>query len=158
LFLYFYANYAGQVTAILFGDLLGVSTHALKIMAILTPMSLLALAIMSRPLLFASLDPELAEAKGIHVTGLAIAFLSLMAIAVTLASQVVGVLLVFTLLIGPAAIAMRWTRTFWRGIILSVFLAVVIVWVSIIISYITDWPVSFWISTLVLVLYLIKRE
>ncbi len=157
LFLYFYGNYAGQVTAILFGDLLGVSNPALHIMAVLTPVSLLGLVIMARPLLFASLDPELAEAKGVRLTAIGMLFLSLMAIAVTLASQVVGVLLVFTLLIGPAAIAMRWTRTFWSGITLSITLAVLIVWVSIVLSYLIDWPVSFWISALVLVLYMIKR-
>jgi zinc/manganese transport system permease protein len=158
LFLYFYGSYAGQVTAILFGDLLGVSNHAIKNMAILTPLSLIALGIIARPLLFSSLDPELAEAKGVNISGLGILFLSMMAIAVTLASQVVGVLLVFTLLIGPAAIAMRWTRTFSGGISLSIILAVLIVWVSIILSYVTDWPVSFWISALVLVLYMVKRK
>jgi zinc/manganese transport system permease protein len=157
LFLYFYGNYAGQVTAILFGDLLGVSHQALTIMFILTPLSLLVLGIMARPLLFTSLDPELAEAKGVNLSGIGIAFLSMMAIAVTLASQVVGVLLVFTLLIGPAAIATQWTKTFWSGMTVSIILAVLIVWVSIILSYVTDWPVSFWISTLVLVLYMIRR-
>ncbi|MFU8797883.1 MAG: metal ABC transporter permease, partial [Gammaproteobacteria bacterium] len=138
LFLYFYGSYAGQVTAILFGDLLGVSCSALQMMGLLTVLSLLALSVMSRPLLFSSLEPELAAAKGVNMTGLSIAFLSLMAITVTLASQVVGVLLVFTLLMGPATIAIRWTSQFWSGITVSILLAVLIVWLSIFLSYWTD--------------------
>lgn len=149
LFLHFYKNSAGQATAILFGDLLGVSTSALKIMALLTVACLMAIMVIARPLLFASIEAELAEAKGVPLTWLAIGFLVIMAVAVTLASQVVGILLVFTLLIGPAAIALQWTGSFWPGIILSTVLALIIVWLGISLSYLTDWPVSFWISALV---------
>lgn len=149
LFLHFYNSYAGQATAILFGDILGVSTTALKIIAVLTVGCIAALAMIARPMLFASIETELAEAKGVPLMWLTTAFLIIMAIAVTLASQVVGVLLVFTLLVGPAAIALQWTRTFWSGIAITLLLAVGIVWLSIALTYLTDWPVSFWISCLV---------
>lgn len=156
LFLHLYNGYAGQATIILFGNLLGVSTHDLQIMFWLMLVSLIMMIVISKRLLFASLEPELAEAKGISLFWLSIIFMIILAVAVTLTSQVVGVILVFTLLIGPAAIAIQWTQHYWSGIILSIFLAVLIVWVGIILSYYTDWPISFWISALVFIIYLLN--
>ncbi|MDQ2994056.1 MAG: metal ABC transporter permease [Pseudomonadota bacterium] len=156
LFLYFYSGYAGLASIILFGNLFGVSDHDLQLMFWLMLGSLLALAVIAKQLLFTSLEPELAEAKGISLTWMAILFVVIMAIAVTLASQVVGVILIFTLVIGPAAIAIEWTRHFWSGIILSVVLAIAIVWAGIVLAFYTDWPISFWISALVLVAYLLN--
>lgn len=154
LFLYLYHGFAGQASVILFGNLLGVSGDDLKIMAWLTVISVVGLSLITRPLFFASLEPELAEAKGISLFWIGIAFIVLMAIAVTLASQVVGVILVFTLLVGPAAIAVHWTHRFWSGILMSTVLALLVVWIGISLSYYTDWPISFWISFFTFVLYL----
>jgi zinc/manganese transport system permease protein len=156
LFLYFYGGYAGQAMIILFGNLLGVSHHDLQLMAWLTIVSLIAMGIIAKQLLFASIEPELAEAKGVSLFWISIIFVIIMATAVTLASQVVGVILVFTLVIGPPAIAIQWTQHFWSGMSLSVLLSVLIVWTGLILSYITDWPISFWISALVFVMYLLS--
>lgn len=156
LFLHFYGGYAGQAMIILFGNLLGVSYHDLQLMTGLTIVSLLAIAMIARPLLFSSLEPELAEAKGISLFWISILFIIIMAMAVTLASQVVGIILVFTLLIGPPAISVQWTKRFSTGISLSVLLAVLIVWMGISLSYITDWPISFWISALVFITYILS--
>ncbi len=161
LFLFLYNGYAGQATIILFGNLLGVSHHDLQLMTWLIIISLVVMSIITKRLLFTSIEPVLAEAKGISLFWMSIIFVIILATAVTLASQVVGVILVFTLLIGPAAIAIQWTQRFWTGISLSVLLAVIIVWLGISLSYCTDWPISFWISGLVFGLYvlnsLIKR-
>lgn len=154
LFMHLYGGFAGQVMTILFGNLLGVSHQDLYLIISLTILSLVALGIFARKLLFASVEPELAQAKGMSLFWISIIFILIMATAVTLASQVVGIILVFTLLIGPAAIAIQLTRSFWMGISLSVLSAVFIVWISIILSYVTDWPISFWISALVLIAYL----
>lgn len=154
LFLHFYGGYAGQAMIILFGNLLGVSNQDLTLMMWSTLLSLLAMGIISKKLLFASLEPELAEAKGMSLFWISIFFVVVMAIAVTIASQVVGVILVFTLVIGPAAVAMQWTEHFWMGISLSTILSISIVWIGLFLSYITDWPISFWISTIVFVMYL----
>lgn len=154
LFLHFYHSYAGSATAILFGDILGVSTAALQTITLLTLVCLAAISLISRPLLFASIEGELAAAKGVSLPLLNSTFLMIMAIAVTLASQVVGVLLVFALLVGPAAIALQWTRSFWKGISLSLVLALSTVWLGIILAYLTDWPVSFWICSLIFGVYL----
>ena len=113
LFLSLYAGFAGQALAILFGDVFGVSAAQVNEMAILTALSLGGLAFFSRRLLFASTQPRLAEARGLSVRGLSIAFMMVVAISVSLASQVVGVLLVFTLIIAPAGIALRICRSFW---------------------------------------------
>jgi zinc/manganese transport system permease protein len=156
LFLHFYGGYAGQAMIILFGNLLGVSAHDLQLMLILTVVSLAAMGIIAKQLLFTSFEPELAEAKGVSLFWISIIFVVIMATAVTLASQVVGVILVFTLVIGPPAIAVQWTRHFWTGLSVSILLSVLIVWIGLILSYITDWPISFWISTLVFVLYLLS--
>lgn len=154
LFLHFYTNYAGQAMTILFGDLYGVSDRLIKDMFIYSVISLLGLLMIGKRLLFASLDPELAEAKGISLSVISILFLMLVAVAVTQASQVVGILLVFTLVIGPPASALCCSGTFWGGFSLSVLLGVVTVWIGIVLSYLTNWPVSFWISALSFSTYL----
>jgi zinc/manganese transport system permease protein len=148
LFLHFYMNYAAQAMSILFGNLLGVSSHLIKLMLFCCVASLLALSVMSRPLLFSSLEPELAEAKGVSLPLISILFMIVTAVAVTIASQVVGVLLVFTLLVGPAAAALNWTQRSASGLFLTMLLGVLLVWIGIILSFVTDWPIPFWISTL----------
>ncbi len=116
LFLHFYHEYGGQANSILFGNLLGVSSASLHWMTWLTILGFLSLALLARPLWFASLTPALAEARNVPVTQIGILFFCILAIAITMASQVVGVLLVFTLVIGPPAIALQWTSRFWSGI------------------------------------------
>jgi len=110
LFLHFYTAYASQATALLFGNVLGVSNEALATLTGLTVVSLVALGAIARPLIFASLQPELAEAKGVPVRMIATEFLMIVAIAVAECAQIVGVLLVFTLMVGPSAAAQRFTR------------------------------------------------
>jgi zinc/manganese transport system permease protein len=156
LFLHIYNGYAGQASIILFGNLLGVSTADIQLMLWLMLVCVVALMMISRRLLFSSLEPELALAKGISLTMMSILFLMIVAIAVTLASQVVGVILVFTLVIGPPAIAVQLTHHFWTGMTFSILLSVVIVWASIFISYVTDYPISFLISTMVFFIYILN--
>ncbi len=155
LFLHFYRTYSGQANSILWGDLLGVSSAALNSMVIFTVIGVILLALLARPLWFTSLSPALAEAKHLPVSLISILFFCMMALAITLASQVVGVLLVFTLVIGPPAIALQWTHRFWSGISVSCFLGILIVWMALLFAYYTDWPISFWISAEVFGLYLL---
>ena len=127
-------------------------------MLIYSLVSLAGLCVIARPLLFSTLEPELAEAKGVSLSAISILFLILVAIAITEASQVVGILLVFTLLIGPAASANCCTRTVKGGLVLSVVLGLAIVWIGILLTYLTDWPASFWISALSFAGYLFFRN
>jgi zinc/manganese transport system permease protein len=154
LFLHLYSNFAGQAKAILFGDIFGVSQAQIVQMIVLSLLSLAGLAIFSRRLLFASTQPRLAEARGLSLSGLSMAFMAVLAVSVTLASQVVGILLVFTLIIAPAGIALRICRSFWRGIGISVALGVSVVWVGILLDCVTGYPATFWITALFFAIYI----
>ena len=109
LFLHFYTSAATQAAALLFGNVLGVDRAALVNLVVLAVVSLAALALIGRPLVFASLQSELAEARGVPVRFVSAAFLAIVAVAVAECAQIVGVLLVFTLMVGPAAAAMNLT-------------------------------------------------
>ena len=148
LFLHFYTAFATQATALLFGNVLGVDRDSLLSLVGLSALSLLVLAAVSRPLLFASLQPELAEARGVPVRLVSVAFLGIVAVAVSESSQIVGVLLVFTLMVGPAAAARNLSPRFGTGVALSAALALMEAWGGLVLAWTTDWPVSFWITAL----------
>jgi zinc/manganese transport system permease protein len=145
LFLYLYTGHALQATAILFGNVLGVSLETLWALAGLSVLCLGALAAMSRPLLFATLAPELAEAKGVSLRLVSVLFLTVVAIAVAEAAQIVGVLLVFVLMVAPAATALRLATRVASGVALAIALALAETWIGIALAYLTDWPTTFWI-------------
>jgi zinc/manganese transport system permease protein len=153
LFLHLYTTYATQASSLLFGNVLGVSPENLWDMLVLGVLTLAFLTAIARPLVFATLDPELAEAKGVSLRLIAVLFLIVVAIAVAEAVQVVGILLVFALMVGPAAAALRCTVRLKSGIALSIALAVAETWAGIALAYVTDWPPSFWITLLSSVVY-----
>jgi zinc/manganese transport system permease protein len=148
LFLHFFTSYATQATALLFGNILGIDTQTVWTLLLLGLAAVTALGVIARPLLFASLQPELAEAKGVSLRLLSVLFLAIVALAVAECAQIVGVLLVFALMIGPAAAAQRLTTRFWIGIALSVALALTEAWAGLVLAFYTDWPTSFWITSL----------
>lgn len=153
LFLNFFTAFATQATALLFGNILGVETATIWTLLGLGLVSLAALAVISRPLLFASLQPELAEARGVPMRLVSVLFLAIVGLAVAECVQIVGVLLVFALIVGPAAAAQRWTGRVVPGIGLSVAIAVIETWLGLAFADWTDWPVSFWISLLSAAIY-----
>lgn len=142
-----------QATAILFGNVLAVSADMLFWLIVLGAAALAALAAIGRPLLFASLQPELAEARGVRLRLIGTLFLAITALAVAQSVQIVGVLLVFTLLIGPPAAAQRLTSRLWPGLALACGLAIAQAWLGIVIAYYSDWPVSFCITVLSALVY-----
>lgn len=146
LFLHFYTAFASQATNVLFGNVLGISKQTVIILSLLAVLILAALAAISRPLLFASLQPELAEAKGVPVTLVSTFFMVIVAVATSEAIQIVGVLLVFALMVAPAATALRVSSGVLAGLSISIALAVTIAWLSLLLAYATDWPTSFWIT------------
>jgi zinc/manganese transport system permease protein len=156
LFLNLYTSYATQATTLLFGNVLGVSRDTLWNMLALGAVSLLALAVISRPLLFATLAPELAEAKGVSLRLVSVLFLAIVAIAVAEAAQVVGVLLVFALMVGPAAASLRFVSRLGWGIALAVLLALLETWAGIALAYVTDWPATSWIVLLSCAVYFVS--
>jgi zinc/manganese transport system permease protein len=148
LFLHYFTAFATQATALLFGNVLGVDATVLAGLAGLAVVSLAGLALIARPLLFATLLPEVAEARGVPVRLLDTLFLAIVALATAACTQVVGVLLVFTLLVGPAAAAQRLTARLLPGLALSGALALAEAWGGIALSWYTDWPTSVWITLL----------
>ncbi len=153
LFLHFFTAYATQVTALLFGNVLGVNSSTLVVLAALGVVSLGALAAIMRPLLFASLQPELAEAKGVSLRRVSVLFLAIAALAVAACTQIVGVLLVFTLMVGPAAAAQNMTTRLSTGLVLAAVFALVQAWLGLTLAFYTDWPTSFWITVLSALVY-----
>jgi len=155
LFLHFFTAYATQATALLFGNVLAVDPPTLWTLLALAVVVFGVLAVIARPLLFASLQPELAEARGVSLRGYAVLFLALVALATAAAAQIVGVLLVFALMVGPAAAAQRLTGRVGPGLALSAGLALAQAWLGIALAYWTDWPSSFWITALAAGVYLL---
>lgn len=148
LFLHYYTTFATQATALLFGNVLAVDRTTIVILAALAVVTLLALAAIMRPLVFATLQPELAEAKGVNLRFISTAFLSVVALAVSQSAQIVGVLLVFTLMVGPPAAAQYLVRGLWSGLAVSAALALAQAWLGLVLAFYSDWPVSFCIAVL----------
>jgi zinc/manganese transport system permease protein len=155
LFLHFYTAYASQATALLFGNVLAVDVGTVWTLLALGLVSVGTLAVISRPLLFASLQPELAAAKGVSLRLYSVLFLAVVALATAECAQIVGVLLVFALMVGPAAAAQRLTTGIGTGLLLSAGLAVMEAWAGITLAFYTDWPTSFWITALSAGVYLL---
>ncbi len=158
LFLSLYSGYAELVYNILFGQIIGVSQQDVALTAIASLLTLLAIVLLFRPLLFSSFDPAVAEARGLPVRTLSLAFMVLLAITVSLAVQVVGALLVFILLVGPAATAVRIARSPLWALALAVVLGVSYTCLGIYLAAENGvWPVSFFIATLSFGVYLPVR-
>ena len=148
LFLHYYTAFATQATALLFGNVLAVDRSTIATLLGLAVVTLAGLAVIMRPLIFASLQPELAEAKSVPLNFISIAFLVIVALAVSESAQIVGILLVFALMVGPPATAQRLVTGLWSGVALSAVLALAEAWLGLVIAYYTDWPVSFCIAPL----------
>jgi len=157
LFLFLYKGYAEQAYSILFGTILGISTTDVLITAIFSIFTFSLLLVLFRPLLFASFDTEVAEARGVPVKLLSVLFLIIVAITVSVSVQVVGVLLVFTLLVGPAATAMRIVKSPYATIGIAMLLGIAYSWIGIFIAAQTNLPVSFFIATLSFGTYVVVR-
>ncbi len=148
---------AEGIYAILFGAVLGISDRDVYVIALTTVLTLAGLVAIARPLLFASIDPAVAEARGVPVRLLDNIFLILLAFAVAQAVQVVGVLLIFALLVTPAAIAQQITANPAIAVGLSILLALLFTWTGLAIAYFTPYPVGFFITSLAFGTYALVR-
>lgn len=157
LFLALYTGYAEQAYSILFGTIVGISRTDVLVTALASIVVGSILLVIFRPLLFSSLDEEMAEARGVPVRMLSILFLVLVAMVVSISVQIIGVLLIFTLLIGPSATASRLVQSPARAILLGMVLGLLYTWLGIVIAAYSNWPVSFCIATLSFGVYLPVR-
>lgn len=157
LFISLYTGYATEAYSILFGEILGISSNSVLITLVLSLIVLVAVALVYRPLLFASLDEEVAEAKGVRILAIGIIFMLLLAVTVSMAVQVVGVLLIFALTVTPAATAIRLTKRPKYAVLISVLIALFATWIGLFISFYEPYPVSFFVTALVFGTYIFVR-
>jgi zinc/manganese transport system permease protein len=157
LFISLYRGYATQAYALLFGEILGISSTDVIVTLVAGVITLVAVVVIYRPLLFSSVDEDLAAARGVPVTALSIAFMAILAVAVTEAVQVVGVLLIFALIVTPAAIAIRFTSRPALAIATGIGLALAFTWLGLAIAFYSPHPVSFFITTLAFATYIAVR-
>jgi len=150
-------GYATEAYSILFGEILGISASDVLLTLLVSLGIFVAIAVVYRPLLFASLDEDVAEAEGIPMLLIGIIFMLLVAVATSIAVQVVGVLLIFSLMVTPAAIAQRLTKKPGRAIAISIVVALISTWLGLSIAFYEPYPVSFFITSIVFVLYLVVR-
>jgi zinc/manganese transport system permease protein len=156
LFITLYARYATAV-AILFGAITTVSRGDLMLLGVVAVVTLVGLGVMYRPLTFATVDPIVAEARGVPVRLISILFLLILAAAVAEAVQVVGVLLILTLLITPGATAERLTAQPGLATVASISVALLSTVGGILLALVTTVPVSFYVTTIAFVCYLAAR-
>jgi zinc/manganese transport system permease protein len=157
LFTRLYKGSANLAIGILFGQIFGITSQDVVVTFVAGAVTVLLVLAVYRPLLFATLDEEVAEAKGVPVRALSIAFMVVLAVAVSEAVQVVGVLLIFALIVAPAAIAERFTTRPSRGVLLAALLAVVFTWAGLTIAYYLPYPVGFFITTIAFWTYILAR-
>jgi len=140
--------------SVLFGSILGLQP-AQVIVGSLTGLATVAVMIViARPLLFLSIDPEVAVARGVPARALTSLFFILVAVTVAESVQAVGALLIFALIVTPAAIAQNLSTRPWAGMALSAGIAVAVVWLGLILAFYVALPVSFLITGLAFALYL----
>jgi zinc/manganese transport system permease protein len=157
LFISLYTGYATEAYSILFGQILGVDRGQVFLTVGAGVLIIGSVALIYRPLLFASLDEDVAEAKGMPMLFLGTVFMLIVAIAVSFAVQVTGVLLIFSLMVTPAATAQYMSRRPDRAILISVVIALVATWIGLFVAFYTPYPVSFFITAIVFGLYLFVR-
>lgn len=155
LFLHFYTHYATHVTGLLFGNVFAVDRAVLYDLCFLAMFCLMVLLFVMRPLLFASLQPDLAETKGVSLRWISVLFLIMVACVTVACVQVTGILLTFSLMVGPAAVARQWGKTVFQALLVSVLLSVFEAWSGILAAWLTDLPASFWISGISFAVYVI---
>jgi zinc/manganese transport system permease protein len=157
LFISLYTGYADATYSILFGQILGVTWDDVYLVAALSATILFVLSITFRPLLYVSVDTRSAEARGLSVRGLSLLFMTLLAVTTVVAIQIVGVLLVFSLLVAPAAAAERLSNRPVHAVLWATAIAMASAWFGLFLAVWWGGPVSFWITALVSMAYLVSR-
>jgi zinc/manganese transport system permease protein len=157
LFLSLYSGVLESLESLLFGSYVGITRGQVALLAAVAIATLALLALIARPLFFASVDEAAARARNVPVRGLSVLLFVVLGLAVAATAQIVGVLLVFALLVAPAATAQELTPRVGAGIALSVVLALLTTWLALALSYFTNDALGFFITTIALTLYVLAR-
>jgi zinc/manganese transport system permease protein len=156
LFVSLYGGFLNSLTGLLFGTFLGISDRQVTILLIIAAVVLVVLAAVARPLFFATVDNDVAQARGIPVRLLSIGFLILLGCAAAEVSQITGALLVFALLVMPAASAQQLTARPALSFALTIALAVLITWLGLGVAYFSVYPVGFFVTTLGMAVFVLS--
>jgi zinc/manganese transport system permease protein len=148
LFIALYKGFLNGTNALLFGSFLGITSQQVALLAAVATVVLAVLTVIGRPLLFASVDADVAAAHGVPTRALDVAFLVLLGAAAAEVSQITGALLVFALLVLPPATAQLITTRPLRSMLLSVLLALVAAWTALFVGYYSPYPVGFWLTSI----------
>ena len=148
LFVSLYSGFLNGLNSLLFGTIIGITDQQVLVLLIAGAGCLLVLILLGRPLLFSTIDPEVARAKGVPTRLVGTAFLVLLGVAAGGTSQITGSLLVFALLVAPAAAATRLTAQPAAGVALSIMLALLITWMGEAFAFFSPYPIGFWVTTL----------
>jgi zinc/manganese transport system permease protein len=154
LFLSLYGGILENLEQLLFGSFLGITTTQVHTLAAITVGVLVFFVVAGRPLLFSSVDEHAAAARGVPVRLLQVAFLVVLGLAVGATAQITGVLLVFALLVAPAAAAQQLTSRIPLSLGLTVVFALAIIWVGLTLAYFSVYSVGFYVATIAFALYL----
>ncbi|HET7591036.1 MAG TPA: metal ABC transporter permease [Solirubrobacterales bacterium] len=157
LFVTLYSGQLANLESLLFGTFLGITAAQVQTLFWVALGALVVLAAIARPLLFASVDGAVAVAAGVPTGFLALAFLLMLGLAVAATAEITGALLVFALLVTPAATAQQITARPARGLVLSVGLALLVTWLGLGIAYFSPYPVGFWVTSISFGLYVAVR-
>lgn len=141
------SQYEPQIFSLLFGEVLGVASNEILPVAALGVVCIATVIVLYRPLTLSSVVPDIGEAKGVSSQRMEMAFLVVVALSTAMTVPVVGALLIFSLMIGPPAAARSFTSRPPVAILLSVGIALCIVWAAIAISFVTNWPIGFFVGT-----------
>jgi zinc/manganese transport system permease protein len=153
LFIALYKGFLNGTNALLFGSFLGITGGQVVTLAVVAVLALVVLAAVGRRLLFASIDPDVAAARGVPTRALGAVFLVLLGVTAAEVGQITGALLVFALLVLPPATAQVLTARPARGLVLSVVLALLTVWVALFVAWYSPYPIGFWLTTIAFALY-----
>ncbi|WP_308298751.1 metal ABC transporter permease [Streptomyces sp. GESEQ-35] len=146
LFVALYKGFLGGVNSLLFGSFLGITGTQVEVLALVAAVALGVLAVIGRPLLFASVDADVAAARGVPVRALSAVFLVLLGTATAGASQITGALLVFALLVMPAATAQLLTARPVLSLAVGVLIAVAVTWGALTAAYYSPYPIGFYVT------------
>ncbi|HEY9483156.1 MAG TPA: metal ABC transporter permease, partial [Micromonosporaceae bacterium] len=155
LFVSLYKGFLGGTTSLLFGTFVGISSAQVVTLAIVAAAALAAIAVIGRPLLFASIDPDVAAAHGVPVRVLDVTFLLVLGATAAEASQITGALLVFALLLLPPATAQLITARPAPSLALSIAIGLLTVWSALFVAVYSAYPIGFWLTTIAFGLYVV---
>lgn len=153
LFVSLYRGFLNGVNALLFGSFVGIADSQVLALLVVAAVALVALVVVGRPLLFASIDPDVAAARGVPVRALSVLFLVLLGLTVAEVSQITGTLLVFALLVMPAATAQALTPRPGLGLAATATIALVVTWAGLAAAYYSDYPIGFFVTTFAFAAY-----